>query len=241
MRPELDPKAIVARGYDRIADAYMEKFGASTVRSSKLDELVVGMAVGATVLDLGCGAGLPVARRLTENGFVVTGVDGSEVQIKRAAANVPGGRFIHSDMMSVDFRDESFDAVCAFYSISHVPRSEHSVLFQSIARWLRPGGRFLASFGTLEGDWSKDWLGAPMYFSHHDPDETLALLAAAGFLSDNVERVEQDSEPTEFLWFTGRMPSRIKAVSNSRERLALTKRPRRTSPKGAAQRHTRRR
>jgi SAM-dependent methyltransferase len=109
-------------------------------------------------------------------------------------------------MMAVDFPIGSFDAVCAFYSISHVPRVEHSFLFQRIARWLRPGGRFLANFGTVEGEWSADWLGAPMYFSHHDPKTTLSLLSDAGFLSEHVERVEQDIEPVEFLWFTGRAP-----------------------------------
>ena len=33
-----------------------------------------------------------------------------------------------------------FDAICAFYSITHVPREQHALLLRRIASWLRPGG-----------------------------------------------------------------------------------------------------
>src|SRR5271165_6738289 len=98
MNDEPAPKTIVAQGYDLIVDRYMETFGRSTVRARKLEELVADLPAGANVLDLGCGAGVPVARELTERGFVVTGVDASAGQIARAASDVPQGRFIQADM-----------------------------------------------------------------------------------------------------------------------------------------------
>jgi cyclopropane fatty-acyl-phospholipid synthase-like methyltransferase len=59
-----DKKTLVARGYDEIADAYIDRFGKSSVRATKLAEVVAHLSAGASVLDLGCGAGVPVARDL---------------------------------------------------------------------------------------------------------------------------------------------------------------------------------
>jgi 2-polyprenyl-3-methyl-5-hydroxy-6-metoxy-1,4-benzoquinol methylase len=45
------------------------------------------------VLDVGCGAGVPVARALTRR-FSVTGIDISGRMVDRARMNVPEGTFI---------------------------------------------------------------------------------------------------------------------------------------------------
>jgi cyclopropane fatty-acyl-phospholipid synthase-like methyltransferase len=199
-----DRKGVVARSYDQLVDTYLERFGRSTVRAQKLEELVAGLPAGASVLDLGCGAGQPVASELAERGFAVTGVDGSAGQIDRAKCSVPKARFIHADMTAVELPAASFHAVSAFYAITHVPCDEHAALLKRIAGWLRPGGRFLASFGTKKGDWSGDWLGTPMFFSHHDPEVTRRLVLDAGFQLERVEVLEQDNEKAKFLWICGR-------------------------------------
>ena len=53
------------------------------------------------MLDVGCGAGVPITQTLAQR-FVVTGVDISGEMIQRARANVPQGSFIHGDIMSVE-------------------------------------------------------------------------------------------------------------------------------------------
>jgi cyclopropane fatty-acyl-phospholipid synthase-like methyltransferase len=199
-----DIKRMVAEGYDRIADEYFEQFGQSSVRAAKLAALIANLPERATVLDLGCGAGEPVAREFVTHGFRVTGVDVSLGQIERARGNVPEATFIHTDMTSVQFPAETFDAVAAFYSITHVPRNEHAALVQRIATWLRPSGLFVASFGSSEGDWLGEWLGIPMFFSHHDPEETKRLINDAGLRLEQVELVEQDNEKATFLWIAAR-------------------------------------
>src|ERR1700722_11135069 len=57
-------KQLVALGYDRIADSYLERFGRSSVRAAKLAEVIGQLPAGASILDLGCGAGIPVAHEL---------------------------------------------------------------------------------------------------------------------------------------------------------------------------------
>jgi SAM-dependent methyltransferase len=117
-----DPKRIVVAGYDEIANVYLERFGVSTVRQKWVGRLIDGLpAGGGRVLDLGCGAGIPVARDLDALGHAVVGVDGSAKQVARARRNVPKATFLEADMCQVAFALGSFHAVGAFYSITHIP------------------------------------------------------------------------------------------------------------------------
>lgn len=94
---------------------------------------------------------------------------------------------IQADLTEIEFPACSFDAVTAFTSLMHVPRDYHGQILRNIAVWLRPGGLFLASLGTRGAaeQWEDDWLGAPMFWSHHEPDHLLELVGSAGL---NVER-----------------------------------------------------
>jgi 2-polyprenyl-3-methyl-5-hydroxy-6-metoxy-1,4-benzoquinol methylase len=204
-----NPKMLVALGYDKIAEAYFRRFGQSEVRDRWLAELFLRLPPKARILDLGCGAGIPVARELVDGGFDLVGVDGSARQIKLACVNVPEAEFIHADMTDVDFDRTSFDAVIAFYSITHVPRREHGMLLRRIAGWLKPSGVFFASLGAREcDDWSGEWLGTKMYFSHYDADENKRLIRDAGFSIEHAEVVTQDNENARFLWVVARLGHR---------------------------------
>ena len=137
-------------------DSYLEQFGQSAVRARKLNEFADLLPARAHVLDLGCGAGVPVARDLIARGFNVTGVDASARQIERARCNVPQAQFIRADMTTIEFPAFAFDAVTAFYSITHIPRDQHAPFLKKLAQWIRPGGWFLASFGATA---LEDWVG----------------------------------------------------------------------------------
>jgi SAM-dependent methyltransferase len=172
-----------------------------------LAELLIDYPRPAAVLDLGCGGGVPVTRWLAERA-AVTGVDVSAAQLALAARHVSGARFIKADMTAVGFLPSGFDAVVALSSIIHVPRAEHGPLVGRIHGWLRPGGRFLATWAIRgwEG-WEADWegWGAPMWWSHHDQATNLALLAGAGFAIEWAERRTGAGEA--WLWALARKPS----------------------------------
>jgi SAM-dependent methyltransferase len=136
------PKLIVAEAYDQIAERYLE-WRAQQPREGELARwlglLRERVRPGARILDIGCGAGIPLTLALSET-FDVTGVDVSTRQIELARKNVPAARFIHGDVTTSDFAVASFDAAVASYSLIHVPRGEHVGLFRSIARWLSTDG-----------------------------------------------------------------------------------------------------
>lgn len=197
-----DKQRIVATGYDNVADAYLERFGVSTVRQNWLRRLIDALpATGGRVLDLGCGAGVPVARDLVLLGHVVVGVDGSPQQIVRARQNVPQATFVEADMCNVTFDANSFDAVGAFYSITHIPPVQQGPLLVRIAGWLKPGGMLVASFGAgTAGEWTGEWLGTTMFFGHVGEAETIRLLTDAGLLIRHSSVERQDNEEAAFMW-----------------------------------------
>ena len=205
----MDPKRLVARGYDRIAERYLEwvQNESSEARERYTQVLLEGLPAGARVLDLGCGAGLPTTRALCER-FRVVGVDLSARQVALARTNVPAAKFMQGDITRLGLRPKSVDGVCAFFSIIHVPREELPELLRDIAAWLRPGGLFVATLGAHahEADYADDFLGAPMYWSSYDAAINSRLVEEAGLriLTARQETVVEFGDPATFLWVVAR-------------------------------------
>jgi SAM-dependent methyltransferase len=206
---DVDPKQVVQRGYDRIAERYLawaEK-DTSGLRQRYADELLRELPQGAAVLELGCGAGVPVTRALSRR-FEVTGVDLSARQIALAREHVPQTRLIQADIADLDLPPGSYDGVAAFYVLFHVPREQQPKLLRNIASWLRPGGLLVGTMGTQasRGDVDDDWLGAPMYWSSYDSETNVRLVRKAGLevLQACEETVEEHGEQVTFLWVVAR-------------------------------------
>jgi SAM-dependent methyltransferase len=226
-----DPRSETVRaGYDEMAGSFAA-WGAGVVgdpRDRFLAEFMELLPPSGSVLDLGCGAGVPSAQRLAER-FHVVGADISEAQIALARQNVPQAELVRADMLDLDFPDGSFDGVAALYSIAHVPRDQHSRMFSRVMRWLRPGGIFLASLGVGDiAGWTGEWLGVPMFFSSHRANVSRRLLSEAGFdvvRSDVVSMHEPEGE-VEFLWVICRQPASRSPARTSSTHTARS-RPRR--------------
>jgi len=178
--PTLDYKRLVAQGYDQCAEAY-EQSRREAVHP-EIKWLKQQLPNRAHVLEVGCGSGLPVTRELAKR-FVVTGVDISAEQIRRARENVRHATFFHSDIMALDFSTASFDAAVALSTIFHLPRGEHARLFGNLRRWLKPGGLLLATLAreAAEPYLETDFFGVEMYWSNYGMQEYAIMLAEAGF------------------------------------------------------------
>lgn len=209
----MDPRRIVADGYDAMAERYLAWSGLrpSPTRLRYLATALEMIPPGSDVLELGCGAGLPMTRALAE-GRRVTGIDISAAQIALARANVPNAAFVQADMTSLDLPAGSYDAVVAFYTFTHVPRDDHAGLLASIHRWLRPSGVLIATMGADDepGAVEPDWLGVDMYFSHFGARANVRLVQAAGFelVSTEIATEPEDRFDARFLWVVARASAR---------------------------------
>jgi cyclopropane fatty-acyl-phospholipid synthase-like methyltransferase len=195
---------VIARGYDRVADAYaaLESAEAPWPRLRRVRAFAAGLAAGSRVLDVGCGNGVPATRELASR-HEVTGVDISEEQIARAAANVPAATFICGDARAVDLPVAAFDAIVALYLVDNVPSEEYPAFFRRLHDLLRPEGRLLLSAEPGSDPWQPyTWLGVPMFINTIPTDALVGLVESAGFAISSTELEPQleGGRPIEYAW-----------------------------------------
>jgi ubiquinone/menaquinone biosynthesis C-methylase UbiE len=178
-----DPTDLVRSAYNALSRHYRGDDDTTEQYDRWLTDLLARLLEHRHVLDIGCGCGVPVARRLAAAGHQVTGVDISDVQIERARSLVPDATFIRADAAVLDLPDESFDAVVCLYALIHMPLDQQPRLLHNIARWLRPGGWLLATTGQDAWTGTEDnWLGGPatMWWSHTDATTYRSWLHQSG-------------------------------------------------------------
>ena len=178
----MDYKETVKAGYNNIAVRYLAERTVDSEDVRLLDDFIELLAPHAKVLDAGCGAGVPISRSLAEH-FDVTGVDFSETQIELAKKNVSNAKFLCEDMTRLKFREGTFDGICSYYAIIHIPREEHQLLLLNFYHILKTGGVALLCLGAenLVNDIDENYLGARMYWSHYDSDTYIKMLNECGF------------------------------------------------------------
>jgi SAM-dependent methyltransferase len=205
-----DPRVqIVADGYDRMADTFAEWRDRieGDPRAGWFEELTSRLPDGASVLELGCGAGNTAETQELARRFRLTGVDVSGEQIRRARANVSGAELVQADFLELDLPAESLDAECSFYVFNHVPRERLGPLLERVAGWLRPGGLALNAFGASDlPGWTGEFLGAETFFAGYEPPENARLVEAAGLtiLRDEVVTFTEPEGPVQFHWILAR-------------------------------------
>lgn len=144
--------------YDRFAWFYIRGWGRdfhNQARAVLDDHVFPKLAAGARVLDLCCGSG-DLSRVLVQQGYRVTGIDGSEEMLRYAREHVPEATFCLGDARSFS-AEAAFDAILStFDSLNHVLTLEElGGVFSSACRALVPGGLLVfdlnmrAAFETL--------------------------------------------------------------------------------------------
>jgi len=194
-------KEVVKAGYDSIAADYLleAQKDADGVRAHYVSKLLALLqerppegseAAHPSVLDIGCGAGVPADALLVKAGARVVGCDISESQIALAREHLPDAKFECSDIMDFQTEQSSIDGVIALFSVFHLPRQEQSELFRRVRQWLRPGGVLIFNIGDhaeSELDQSNDFLGAKMLWSSWGLEGTKASLSDAKLIVQNIE------------------------------------------------------
>ena len=98
---------------------------------------------GERILDLGCGTG-QLTSEVAQTGAKTLGIDASPEMIAGARSNFPKLRFEVADATTLTY-DNEFDAVISNAAL-HWIRDQRGVI-ASVARALKPGGRFVFEMG----------------------------------------------------------------------------------------------
>lgn len=147
------------------------------------DAFVEELREGNRILDLGCGTGV-AAKYFTERGMRVLGVDASPAMVSMAETQAPHASFVCASMENADFPPQSFDGMCAFFSLLHLPKEEVAKLLQKSRHWITSGGTIAVAVveGTGEGLCNNFMgKGKAAYISYFQKEEMCHLLRNAGF------------------------------------------------------------
>lgn len=160
-------------------------------------------ATDASVLDLGCGSGHPIAAYLIENGCQVTGGDRSEVMLEMARESFPEQTWINVDMRHFRF-DQQFDGILAWDSFFHLTPDDQREMFAQFSAHAKLGAALMFTSGPSHGEAIGEMFGEPLYHASLDAEEYRALLAQYGF--DVVKMVAEDAECTgHTVWLSKKM------------------------------------
>lgn len=171
---------IVEEGYNRIAEDYYSHRDLSKF-NKELEQFASLLPENALILDVGCGAGIPTAKFLTEKGIKVTGIDLSDKMLSLARENVPSAEFIKMDMNGLKFSENTFDGILSVYALFHVPKNQHLDIFKQFYKILKPGGILMINTGVSESEGTSNFFGVPMFWSNYSPKTTLDLVRKASF------------------------------------------------------------
>lgn len=205
-----DPKTLVRSSYDTIAPQYLDFISRlPSPNIQYVDKLLSSLPSPAesSILELGCGNGIPVTKHHADRVKHITANDISAAQLDIAKVKLEHAQnidYVHADMTELDFRKGQFDGVLALYSLIHLPREEQPAMVRKIHSWLAKGGILLCNFDKDEdpGTIMDDWLGTRMFKSGFAIEESKKMIQDAGFDLLEAEVVSQvDGKKTvPFLW-----------------------------------------
>ena len=183
---------------ERIVDLYRRHAGAWTAaRGTELRERVwierfAGLLVpAATVLDIGCGSGEPIAVDLVRRGHPVTGIDSSPEMIALFRANLSDQAAAVADMRSLSL-DSKFGGLIAWDSFFHLTPDDQRLMFPVFRDHARTGAPLLFTSGPAFGEAIGTLEGEPLYHASLGPEEYRLLLDRNGF--DVVAHIAEDPD-----------------------------------------------
>jgi len=177
----MDPSAAnIIDLYERHACAWDSDRGRSLFERDWLDRFRAVAGDGASILDLGCGAGEPMAAYLIGCGHAITGVDSSPTLIDIAAARFPAHTWIVGDMRRLDLGTR-FGGILAWDSFFHLSHEDQRAMFPIFRAHAASGAALMLTSGPRDGEAIGRYQGEPLYHASLDSAVYEALLHANGF------------------------------------------------------------
>lgn len=167
-----------ANGWDAVADEIVAGRDACAIGVGVLREWAGTLPAAATVLDLGCGGGVPVSRTLVDLGFDVAGVDASPRMIAAYRRRFPEAPVACESAEACTFFGRTFDAIVAVGLMFLLDEVAQRTTIRRVAAALVAGGRFLFTAPWQVGTWRDNDTGRAS--TSLGRDAYVAALAASG-------------------------------------------------------------
>ena len=177
--------------FDQLAEKYQGQHSHNPFQTALTERVAGLLPAGSSVLDLGCGTGVPTAKILTESDHRVVGVDISGGMLRLAREQVPAAEFVQADFAGLPADFGSFEAVTAFFSLLMLSKAQIEATLTKAAGWLKPGGHLALGMVNFDADSMPfEFLGVPVKVSGYLQADLAALLSRTGFTVLDIETVD---------------------------------------------------
>lgn len=145
----------LSNGYEAIAPLFIEARSRSVagIGSAAVAQWAGTLHPGSTILDLGCGTGLPVSKALIDQGMKVYGIDASPSLLAAFRQHFPDAPAICEPAENSTFFHRQFDGIIAWGLMFLLTETTQQNLIGRVAQALNPGGEFLFTAPSKVTDW----------------------------------------------------------------------------------------
>ena len=175
MSKGLDVVSLNKRAWERVAEKYYKAHYGKV--SEMFNFFCEKLPEGSSVLDVGCGTGLPFAKLLVERNFNVVGIDVSSRMVRISQENVPEAEFRELSMTEINFKNE-FEGVLSSFSMLLLTPSLFRDVAGRLVRSLKNGGLFYLSLNEpceegadADGEAVVEIMGEKMYSRAYTKNE----------------------------------------------------------------------
>lgn len=145
-----------------------------------LDAVLAATPAGATILDLGCGTGRPMAEYVVAQGRRVLGVDQSEAMLALARFNLPSEHWVLATLEAFE-PDVPCHGALLWDSLFHVQRRDHEPILRKVVGALPVGARLMLTVGgSAHPAFVDTMFGQSFFYDSNTPEESEQILGALG-------------------------------------------------------------
>jgi 2-polyprenyl-3-methyl-5-hydroxy-6-metoxy-1,4-benzoquinol methylase len=142
-----------SNGYENIAAQFLAGRG-NGIGVAAVRKWARTLPPGATVIDLGCGSGIPITQVLVTEGLNVCAVDASPSLVLAFQQNFPNIPVACEAVEDSAFFGRTFDAVLAWGLLFLLSSQQQQLLLQRIPSILNPCGRLLFTAPAQPVSWN---------------------------------------------------------------------------------------
>lgn len=106
-----------------------------------------------SIVDVGCGSGVPITQALVEEGFDVCGIDASPTLLAAFRRRFPNAQTACEAAQDSAFFYRTFDAAVSIGLLFLLSEGDQRQVIRRVAESIKPGGRFLFSAPRERCEW----------------------------------------------------------------------------------------
>ena len=183
------PYPDTSNGYDEIAPIFISSRGEKSggIGVSVVAEWSQMLPNSGTVLDLGCGTGVPISELLIKRGFDLYGVDASPRMVATFRARFPNVPIECVAVEDSDFFARTFDGVVAWGLFFLLDAEVQRRLLAKVAAILPSGGSLLFTAPKESCSWADAMTGQTSVSLGHDAYRAILVTQGMSLLGTRTD------------------------------------------------------